>query len=269
MRYRLVCLSLLSVFAAGGCTVGSGSGSASGPIWVIGCLEGGNYGTPEAPREFDLKPTFFAGEPIEDITDGPHINRLIIRMQRNGNGIESNDTLYIDIPDSGLVAHCIRGRTVGGVPDYDATTSGSIDVDQPPWCDWSAGGMYPRINVLPDGPVRIALAPLRTCGSQARPPAFVNVVGDAAVGWIEFEDFGLAQQPTLPPEERDPFGTDFKVGFGQRLRATFHIEQLLDHRVVIAIREDDVLPQPSRIGGMLDGYFDFNMERGRAAQPFP
>ena len=43
----------------------------------------------------------------------------------------------------------------------------------------------------------------------------------------------------------------------------------MDHRVIIAIREDDVLPQASRIGGMLDGYFDFDMERGRAAQTFP
>ena len=269
MRYSLIFVSLV---VAGGCTVGSGSGEASGPLWIIGCQQGANYGSPPPgePRPFDLNPTFFAGEPIEDIADGPHINRLIIRMQRNGNGIESNDTLYIDIPDSGLVARCIRGRTVGGVPDYDATTTGSIDpLVTAPWCDWSAGGMYPRINVVPDGPVRIALAPLRTCGSQSRPPAFVNVVGDAAVGWIEFEHFGLAQQPTLPSEERDPFGTDFKVGFGQQLEATFHIEELVDHRVVIAIREDDVLPQPSRIGGMLDGKFDFTLERGRAAQPFP
>ena len=120
MRYGLIFLSLV---AAGGCTVGSGSGTASGPLWIVGCLQGENYGSPPPgePRPFDLNPTFFAGEPIEDIADGPHINRLIIRMQRNGNGVEVNDTLYFDIPDSGKVARCIRGRTVGGVPDYDAT----------------------------------------------------------------------------------------------------------------------------------------------------
>ena len=278
MRYGVV---LLSLVAAGGCTVGSGAGTASGPLWIVGCQEGENFGSPPPgePKEFDLNPTFFAGEPIEDIADGPHINRLIIRMQRNGNGIEVNDTLYFDIPDSGEVARCIRGRTVGGVPDYDATSTGTLPPVEPvdpndpnmqprPWCDWSAGGTYPRINILADGPVRMALAPLRTCGSRSRPPAFVNVIGDAVIGWIEFEHFSGAQQPDLPPEERTAFDTDFKVAFGQRLMATFHIE-LQDHRVVLAIRQDDLVPQDPRIGGTLDGYFDFNLERGRAAQTFP
>jgi len=267
MRYSLI---LLSAVAVGGCTVGSGSGTATGALWIVGCLEGGNFGSPppdEQFRPFDLNPTFFAGEPIEDIADGPHINRLIIRMQRNGNGVDVNDTLYFDIPDSGKVARCVRGRTVGGVPDYDATTSGSIDTTAGPWCDWSTG--VARINVVPDGPVRIALAPLRTCGSQARPPAFVNVTGDAAVGWIEFPYFGGAQQPELPSEERTAFDADFKVGFGQQLAATFHIEQLKDHRVVIAERVGQLVPQDPRIGGSLDGDFDFNLERGRAAQTFP
>jgi hypothetical protein len=279
MRYSLIFLTFVTLVAAGGCTVGSGSGAASGPLWIVGCLEGDNFGSPPpgAPREFDLKPTFFAGEPIEDIGDGPRINRLIIRMQRNGNGIEANDTLYFDMPDSGKVARCIRGRTVGGVPDYDATTTGTLPPTDPndpnavgdPWCQWSPGAAFPRINILPDGPVRVALAPLRTCGSPSQPPAFVNVVGDAFRGWIEFEYFSGAQQPELPSEERGAFDDDFKVGFGQRLAATFHIEELVDHRVIIAIREDDLLPQASRIGGTLDGYFDFNLERGRAAQTFP
>jgi hypothetical protein len=279
-RYGLVFLALA---AAGGCTVGSGSGSATGPLWIVGCLEGENFGSPPpgAPKDFDLNPTFFAGEPIEDIADGPHINRIIIRMQRNGNGVEVNDTLYIDIPDSGKVARCVRGRTVGGVPDYDATTTGSIytvdpyttdatgaPVTLPPWCQWTAGATFPRINVVPDGPVRIAFAPLRTCGSRSRPPAFVNVTADGLRGWIDFEYFGGAQQSDVPPEERQAFDADFKVGFGQRLMANFHIE-LEDHRVITAIREDDLLPQDPRIGGTLDGYFDFNLERGRAAQTFP
>jgi len=281
MRYSLSSLALVTVtVAVGGCTVGSGSGSASGMLWIVGCLEGENFGSPPPgePHPFELNPTFFAGEPIEDIADGPHINRLIIRMQRNGNGIEVNDTLYIDIPDSGKVARCIRGRTVGGVPDYDATTTGTLDPDPtgtldpdpmlPPWCDWSAGGMYPRINVLPDGPVRMAFAPLRTCGSRSRPPAFVNVTADAITGWIVFTNFSGAEQPNIPPEERTAFNGDFKVAFGEPLTATFHID-LADHRVIQAILQDDVVPQDPRIGGTLDGGFDFNLERGRAAQTFP
>jgi hypothetical protein len=274
MRYGLLFLTAL---AAGGCTVGSGTGSATGPLWIVGCLEGANFGEPPPgePEIFDLNPTFFAGEPIEDIADGPHINRLIIRMQRNGNGIDVNDTMYFDIIDSGKVAACIRGRTVGGVPDYD-TGPGTIQEEDlmgnpvmyGPWCDWSAGGTSPRIHVRPDGPVRISLAPLRTCGSQSRPPAFVTVTADAHQGWIDFQHFGHAQQLELPPEERSAVEGDFKVAFGERLEAAFHAE-MIDHRVIVAIREDDQVPQDPRIGGTLDGGFDFNMERGRAAQTFP
>jgi hypothetical protein len=275
MHLRVEVPLLAALVATAGCTVGSGAGSAAGPIWVVGCLEGDDYGSPSAPREFNLNPTFFAGEPIEDIADGPKINRLVIRMQRNGNGIEINDTLYFDIPDSGRVARCLRGRVdAAGVTDYDtgpgtiATPTNPDTSDDPPWCDWSAGGSFPRIRVFPEGPVRAAFAPLRTCGSEARPPAFVNTTGDAETGWIEFEYFGNAEQPQLPPDMRTPIGDDFKVGFGQRLRATFNL-QLEDHRVIVAIREDDLVPQDARIGGMLEGYFDFELERGRAAQTFP
>ena len=69
MRYGLVFLALA---AAGGCTVGSGSGIAAGELWIVGCLEGENFGSPPpgAPAPFDLNPTFFAGEPIGDIAAG-------------------------------------------------------------------------------------------------------------------------------------------------------------------------------------------------------
>ena len=87
-------------------------------------------------------------------------------------------------------------------------------------------------------------------------------------GWIDLEHLAGEQRPQEPPEEPPAFDPDFKVAFGQRLMANFHVE-LEDHRVITAIREDDLLPQDPRIGGALDGYFDFNLERGRAAQTFP
>ena len=40
--------------------------------------------------------------------------------------------------------------------------------------------------------------------------------------------------------------------------------------VVIAAKEhNEPPPRPSEIGGNLHGYFDFSLERGRSAQPFP
>src|SRR5262245_36348382 len=106
--------ALAAAVAAAGCTVGGGSGSAKGQLWILGCVKGEPYGTQAAPMDFDLAPSFFAGEPIEDISDGPPSNRLIIRMQRSGNELQINDTLYFDVPNSYQVARCLRGRTVGG-----------------------------------------------------------------------------------------------------------------------------------------------------------
>ncbi len=115
---------MLAAFS-GGCTVGSGSGSVTGDIYVLGCFpNGGNYGDgPDAQRFFDLQPTFFAGEPTEEIGGvvvPQAANLLTIRVQRNGNRIEINDTLYFDVLNSYEVARCVRGRTKnGGEPDWD------------------------------------------------------------------------------------------------------------------------------------------------------
>jgi hypothetical protein len=87
-------------------------------------------------------------------------------------------------------------------------------------------------------------------------------------GWIQFLDFGSAAQPDLPPDQRTAVGSDFKVNFGERLRASFAMK-LGDQEVINA--ELNHLPQvpDPQIGGYLSGSFDFTFERGRAAQVFP
>ncbi len=57
------------------------------------------------------------------------------------------------------------------------------------------------------------------------------------------------------------------MNFGERLWANFHVE-LEDDAVRRADEDSKPRPDP-RLGGMLDGYFDFILERGRVAQPFP
>jgi hypothetical protein len=276
----------------GGCTVGSGSGKADGTLFVAGCS---GTGSQDLPPPYELKPTFFAGEPIEDICPPPgncpgvHTNRLLIRMQRTGNRVEINDTLYFDIQNAFEVARCVRGKTTGGQPQWDTRFVSNPDgtLTTMPWCDWNAGavgtvdagtdagagggdagapaamtGARARINLSTADYVRASLAPLYTC-VEAR------VVGVAAKGsWIEFQDFGLAAQPNIPdPEARDAVNSDFKVSFGQRLRALFHLE-LADQFVINAIKNRDPVPAP-HLSGTLDGSFDFDLDRGRAAQQFP
>lgn len=285
--------------SASACTVGGGSGTADGELMVLGCNSDDTFKT---PQPYFLSPSFFAGQPIEDICPLPgpcnseHTNRLVIRMQHTANRpVEVNDTLIIDVQDSVKTARCIRGGTVAGRPTWDTRDITNVDgklIPGVPWCDWSAhpdggadaaatdvdggvpdggssggdGGVemtaaFARINISTQDFVRASLVPLYTC-PEAR------VVGVALPGsWIEFQSFGTAAQPDVPADMRTPVGNDFKVEFGQRLRANFHLI-LGDQHMVEAIRTNMFVPAP-HITGVLTGSFDFDLERGRAAQAFP
>jgi len=280
-----------------GCTVGSGSGSAKGSLWVTGCNDDTNYGGGDVgvAEPYDLQPTFFAGEPIEDLASGStHRNRLIIRMQGTGLATQYNDTLYFDIENSYEIARCVRGSTMGGTQDWKNV---ELLYNQAPvvWCDWSGnaftdggamdgginpgspdasasldGGMsvmaqYPRIRITPDTDLRSSLALLSSC------PA-ANVSADASdngadISWIEFQNFGSAEQSNLTPDMRGLVESTFVINYGERLRANFHLV-LQDAQVIQAVETNQPAPAPL-VGGTLDGYFDFDLERGRAAQAFP
>ena len=285
LKAGLISVAVLAA-SAGGCGIGEGSGSAQGPLWILGCRDGDPLGTPDKPMGFDLKPTFFAGEPIEDIAGIPPSNRLIISMRRNGNSVEINDTLYFDIRNSAQIARCIRGRTVKGVPDWD-TSSGMLAPDGTvatvppalPWCMQPAtmDGL-PQIRLVPFGPVAVSFSPLATChvdDSAMHPPAIVAVNGVANDGYITFSNFGSAvqsypdpEQAITPPDARKAIDDDFKVAYDEQLQATFQFT-VEDERVAAAMRDMVVPPSTPVIGGMLSGNFDFDLRRGRVAQTFP
>jgi hypothetical protein len=285
--------------AAAGCTVGAGAGAVSGPLFVLGCSSNSNLGTAAAPSCYNMGPRFFAGEPIEDINTGALANRLLIRVERSGNRLEVNDTFYVDVQNAFEVARCLRGDLLpDGTPDWDTREVITVDgvCTGVPWCDWSArdgvavttclgkpgppgpgeGGnvglplqtlvtcppqMLPMVATTPIRPlihfgpeefVRASFGPLFTCNA-ARASA------TATDGFIDFVNFGTATD--APPAR------DFKVNFGDRLQAIFHAV-LSDDRVLTAIKAE-AQPMPPVIGAVFDGYFDFDLERGRAAQPFP
>jgi hypothetical protein len=279
----------------GGCTVGSGAGSASGPLWVQGC-----EGTQTAPAAFDLHPTFFAGDPIDDPSQVTSVNRLLIRMQRTGQAIEINDTLYFDVENSYEIARCVRGRTLpDGSGDFDMTNMGLG-----PWCDPLAAGVtdggapdaagtldagavgdagagpipascgfragLAAIRITSQGYLQSSLQLLASCPLDVFTATGTSVVGHADVGWIQFLDFGTAAQADRPAAERDPVPTDFKVNYGERLHATFCNVHMADDRVLSAQQTQPAGPIPAPLlDGTLNGNFDFDLVRGRAAQPFP
>jgi hypothetical protein len=270
MRGGFLIAAGLGAIAAAGCTdVGDGSGSASGPLWILGCVEGEPWekATQAAPAIYNLEPRFFAGEPIGDTSSAVPQNSLIIRMQRNGNAAEINDVLYFNIPNSYQVARCLRGAYVNGQPDWD-TGSGTVDPTAPPWCEPAGPNGRPRINMVPYGPVRAALTPFDTCHMTSPGPSVVSITAVASAGWIEFEHFGGAMTPTVPADMRAPVLDTFRVNYGDRLQATFDLT-LDDDRTQTAIYKMINVPPPPGIGGALAGDFDFDLKRGRSAQTFP
>ena len=279
------------VGVSGGCSVGKGVGAASGKIFELGCSSAGDYYCPSPgvcateaePGPYDLRPSFFAGEPIDDLREHSSgssaimNNRLTIRLQRSGKQIELNDVLTFDVTTSYEVARCVRGRVDDktGANDWDEAN-----------CFRASDTGPGRMRVQFDSPVRAGLALKATCtanlvASAVSAPVPLSytatpnpVVTDGAWdSWVEFQEFGGASQVDMVPNKRDAIDTKFHVQLGDRIYATSFALTLVDDQMVYEAINN--LPrQASRIGGTLGGdpttgRFDFDLERGQGAQFFP
>lgn len=288
--------------ALGGCTVGAGSGKAKGDLFVVACNYGRFYGMPNPdggslePIPYDLAPSFFAGTPTDDQIKGPQqMNEMEIQMKTSG--LEFADSLGFNLQSSLEVARCIRGRTVNGQPDYLVTVPlpsalGTATNPQPTtlWCDWSGmafsdGGVpdasfpgTPDASTVLDGGMsvlasapRIHITPYTYVVASLILPTLCpggTAVAVAMDGWIQFQNFGTAEESNLAPADRDPVPPNFIINYGDRLQAKFNLT-LGDPQFVNAIQTGTAPPTTPAIGGALAGNFDFDLARGRAAQPFP
>ncbi len=298
-------LALCGALAAcGGCSVGSGSGSIAGPLFVVSCDKGdANLGSMPtgsgyavAPVRFDLAPTFFTGWPVDDLMRGPGaMNKLYIELASSGLLQRYTDGLEFLVQSSYEVARCVRGRTVNGQPDYlvNAPLPLTLATATNPtpttlWCDWtgmafSDGGApdaampgAPDAGLSLDGGMSMTASAPRihlTPYTDIRPSLWLfhscpdgNNVGSGIDGWIQFQSFGGAENTDLPPDQRPAVLPDFVITAGDRLRASFHVV-IGDPRFVTAVQDGTTPPTAPLIGGALDGYFDFDFARG--PQPFP
>ncbi len=296
-----------ALVAFGGCSVGSGKGSATGSLFVVGCNNSANFGIPMpggagymiAPAPYSLGASFFAGIPIEDLVQGQGaMNTLEMRMASSGLLQMYTDGMEFDVLSSYEVARCVRGRIMtNGQPDYLVTeplpltlATAANPTPTTLWCDWTGmafsdggapdaavpgapdagasldGGMStlaaaPRIHLTPYTDLHASLWLYKTCPDG-------NAAGAGVDGWIQFQSFGNAEQSDRPPDQRDAIPSDFVINFGDRLHATFHTV-IGDPRYVTAVETGSAPPTAPVIGGTLDGYFDFDLARGRAGQPFP
>jgi hypothetical protein len=259
----MFCTALLG----GGCSIGNGVGEVKGQMYFLNCKRTktpADIGAMARPEPFDLQPRFFAAEPVQGIGRSK-INQLIIRLQPTGRQRELNDVLTFIIPDSGAIARCVRGRV-------DPMTGADYDQAN---CFQKADSTVVRIAER-DSLVMANFSPNATCESTLADPyvrvasatSTVRVPNDGAWdSFSEFADFGAARQPQAA-DQRTPIGDGFQVDIGERLRAVaFHL-QLRDAAVFYA-EERGTLVGTQEIGGVLDGWFDFKLERGQGAQSFP
>jgi hypothetical protein len=297
MSYAGIAAVCLAALGAAACTVGNGVGAASGTLFVYSCSKSGDYcpsqgacGTAANPAPYDLKPSFFAGEPIDDLREysaGSAImsNRLIIRLQHSGKQIEVNDVLTFDVVSSYEVARCVRGRVdpATGLGDWDESN-----------CFRASDTGPGRMRVQHDSPVHVSLTVNATCDSRFSKDTTVQRVASAVSGpvpssyatstapavldggwdsWVELQEFGSASQADRPAQARDPVSPKFHVEFGKRIYATSFALTLVDDVIVAAALDN--LPRPNpEIGGTLGGdpttgRFDFNLARGESSQFFP
>ncbi|HEY0705786.1 MAG TPA: hypothetical protein VGG33_03270 [Polyangia bacterium] len=248
-----------------GCTVGDGRGEAKGKLYYKDCKINPtvDYGRLDAPADFDLGADFFTGEPIEDIKPNGSDNRLVVRMQNAGRRLEDNDLLVFDM-DSWRVAQCLRG-----VPEVLETP------ELKRFCAWLPGASVPRLRVGPGFPVRANMALRKSCAGNTYSVATargsnantVNAEPEQWNSWLELREFGTAAHSGQGPRQDVP--PTFVVDFGQRLAAErFHIELTDDKLLRAEARNMVPLPVPDVLG-TLDGFFDFELQRGQGAQTFP
>ena len=254
-------LGLLVLSAA--CKAGEGQGTAIGSLYILNCNGYGNdLGAVDQPAIFDLKPAFFAAEPIEEGDKYFKVNRLIIRLQPTGRSRELNDVLTFDVPDSREVARCVRGGVVGGNPDYDVKN-----------CLQGPNG--PRLRVAPDALVRGSLAPYATCARAVVGTAIDDATTTDWDSWIELTQFGTATQAG-PPETRDRVAPDFKVDIDDPLVSPAFGLKLIDDATLphycgslAGICPAQRSAENAQLSGTMQGSFTFALQRGQGAQTFP
>jgi hypothetical protein len=251
----------LAGLAPAACSVGVGSGDVTGSLQVPACtFQPDSTPVPlQKADPFNLRPTFFVGEPIDaDPINAPRFpaNQMIIRVQPSPKRIEDADVLLFWVFDSAAAARCVRGGMPGGVPEWDAAT-----------CDRSSGEGRLLIGMTSEK-VSAFFALNQTC-SKAEVSA--NALGNCADGscpdvalcpgrgsWIAFKQFG-----NIPDDDSKPIPAGFKVNNGETIEASaFHLE--LCDTATVAAKLDFVLPVPTpNITGVLEGNFLFELQRGQ------
>lgn len=227
-------LLLLSLLFA---CVGSGDGQVSGELHVLSCRDNRDLNDPR----WNMKASFFAAEPIEDVDRGSPENRLEIRIQRDGAHLEESDSLVISIPD-------VRKAAAEWLRRREGSADGSA-----------------ALEVRSDGLVRASLSLFATC------PMAIETLNADVGSQIVFSHFGDADRYVLDEAASLRTGKkilpkEFIVDFGARLATRGGTSGFV---LELADLRSRTLGEPAHASGHLVGSFDFEVRRGAAGQSFP
>ncbi len=243
-------LLLGGTIGLGGCGIGEGKGEVKGTLHITGCVgEGEDLGNVEA---FDLHPSFFAGEPIDDPSGVGNADQLRLRIQSSGASVENADALVVEVTNVAAVA---------------AQLGQWIDV-------YMGGDASPVTGTQHVGPVRISLNLLRRCSGLFPKVNQWTLAADTDPDYsvtgihskIRFTKLGGRDCVVDELGVHDCEATDggpYNVGFGGDIRAEFDL-RMVDPRPRYLGPE-----YPALGAGHIVGYFEFTLRRGRVAQAFP
>jgi hypothetical protein len=258
--------------AVGGCRIGEGTGSVKGELHIKACLGTGTDrqdldlpppGADGGPF-FDLDPTYFAAEPIDDPVRNAPLDQLRIRIQHNGAVVELVDSLIIDIVNLEQAA-AMLGQEIPVVAGGAVHPPAAYDGD---------GGTAQSSGQEPVSPVRVTLSMLRTCqGSQSDRIAVGVLYADTNPSpvnqppyrsWIRFTQLGSRGCPAGGDGGCDSTdGGAYSIDFGERITAEFDV-------ALVDLRPEYLSSTFGPVArGHLTGKFNFIMRRGRVAQVFP
>jgi hypothetical protein len=242
--------ALLLLGGVTSCGIGDGKGEVKGTLHVTGCYgEGDDL---SAVKAFDLHPSFFAGEPIDDPSGIGHADQVRLRVQSSGASVENADALVVDVTNVAQVA---------------AQLGQWIDV-------YMAGDATPASGTQRVGPVRISLNLMRTCGQRFPKVDQWSLSADTDLDYsvtgihskIRFTKLGghgcvVDELGVHDCESTD--GGSYTVGFGSDIRAEFDLH-------MVDPRPKYLGPEYPSLGvAHIVGYFEFTLRRGRVAQAFP
>ena len=274
----LISVAVLAA-SAGGCGIGEGSGSAQGPLWILGCRDGDplrNAGQahglrPEAHLLCRRADRRYRRHPAKQPPDHQH------EAQRQLGGDQRHP----------LLRHPQLGpdRPLHSRPNRQwRPRLGHVVGDAGP--GWYGGHRAPRAAVVhaarhhgraasdSSGSLRARRGVVLAAGDAATshrrcihprslpsPEWRTTVTSPSATSAARCSSDPDRSSRTLAPDARKRIDDDFKVAYDEQLQATFQFT-VEDERVAAAMRDMAVPPSTPVIGGMLSGNFDFDLSAG-------